>query len=157
MLKIQNVGAFPGGDAFLLDDGSGACLLDTGFGFCGEALAVHVRRALAERPLDAILLTHSHYDHACGAPHVQALYPDAPVLAHEYAAQVFQKPGAKRVMREMDQSAAALFGVTAYTDRIDALHADRILHDGDTVTVGAHVFTVLHQPGHTALLHRLLV
>ena len=25
MLKIQNVGAFPGGDAFLLDDGSGAC------------------------------------------------------------------------------------------------------------------------------------
>ena len=63
MLKIQNVGAFPGGDAFLLDDGSGACLLDTGFGFCGEALAVHVRRALAERPLDAILLTHSHYDH----------------------------------------------------------------------------------------------
>ena len=69
MLKIQNVGAFPGGDAFLLDDGSGACLLDTGFGFCGEALAVHVRRALAERPLDAILLTHSHYDHACGAPH----------------------------------------------------------------------------------------
>ena len=62
MLKIQNVGAFPGGDAFLLDDGNGACLLDTGFGFCGEALAVHVRRALAERPLDAILLTHSHYD-----------------------------------------------------------------------------------------------
>ena len=108
MLKIQNVGAFPGGDAFLLDDGNGACLLDTGFGFCGEALAVHVRRALAERPLDAILLTHSHYDHACGAPHVQALYPDAPVLAHEYAAQVFQKPGAKRVMREMDQSAAAM-------------------------------------------------
>lgn len=54
MLKIQNVGAFPGGDAFLLDDGSGACLLDTGFGFCGEALAVHVCRALAERPLDAI-------------------------------------------------------------------------------------------------------
>lgn len=149
MLKIQNVGAFPGGDAFLLDDGSGACLLDTGFGFCGEALAVHVRRALAERPLNAILLTHSHYDHACGAPHVQALYPDAPVLAHEYAAQVFQKPGAKRVMREMDQSAAALFGVTAYTDRIDALHADRILRDGDTVTVGAHAFTVLHQPGHT--------
>lgn len=44
MLKIQNVGAFPGGDAFLLDDGNGACLLDTGFGFCGEALAVHVRR-----------------------------------------------------------------------------------------------------------------
>ena len=35
------------------DDGNGACLLDTGFGFCGEALAVHVRRALAERPLDA--------------------------------------------------------------------------------------------------------
>ena len=34
--------------------GGGACLLDTGFGFCGEALAVHVRRALAERPLDAI-------------------------------------------------------------------------------------------------------
>ena len=80
---------------------------------------------------------------------MQALYPDAPVLAHEYAAQVFQKPGAKRVMREMDQSAAALFGVTAYTDRIDALHADRILRDGDTVTVGAHAFTVLHQPGHT--------
>ena len=33
MLKIQNVGAFPGGDAFLLDDGCGACLLETGFGF----------------------------------------------------------------------------------------------------------------------------
>lgn len=29
------------------------------------------------------------------------------------------------------------------------IDAGRILRDGDTVTVGAHVFTVLHQPGHT--------
>lgn len=29
------------------------------------------------------------------------------------------------------------------------MDAGRILRDGDTVTVGAHVFTVLHQPGHT--------
>lgn len=148
MLNIQKLGT-PGGDAFLISDNTTAFLLDSGFAFSGPQLAEQIREALGDRPLDAILLTHSHYDHAGGAMHVKALYPNAEIIAHEYADKVFQKDGAKRTMKEMDSAEAKNRGVFGYDDLFDTLRADRTVRDGDTVQLGAHSFIVLHLPGHT--------
>lgn len=148
MLNIQRLG-IPGGDAFLLSDDTTAFLLDSGFSFSGPQLAQQIREKLGERPLDAILLTHSHYDHAGGAMHVKGLYPNAMIIAHEYAEKVFQKDGAKRTMKEMDRAEAENRGVYNYEDLFDSLHADQTVQDGDTVRLGSYTFMVLHLPGHT--------
>ena len=66
-LTITDVRAVAGDSAFLIDDGETAVLCDTGFGFTGYSVADNIQRILGDRPLDYILLTHSHYDHALGS------------------------------------------------------------------------------------------
>ena len=148
-LSITDVRALPGDSAFLIDDGTTAVLCDTGFGFTGYAVADNVRRVLGGRPLDYILLTHSHYDHALGSVYLRKRYPDVQVVAGAYAGKIFAKPTARAVMRELDRKAAVSFGATEYEDLIDDLRADISVVDGDVVECGGMRFTAVELPGHT--------
>ena len=69
-IKITDVRCRKGDAAFLIDDGKTSILYDTGFGFTGFAIADKVKAVLGDRKLDYIFLSHSHYDHALGAPYV---------------------------------------------------------------------------------------
>lgn len=162
--RITDVRVHPGDSAFLLDDGKIAILYDTGFGFTGEALVQNVGRVLGKRQLDFVFLTHSHYDHALGSAHVKRAYPEARVVAGEYAAKIFSKPSARALMREMDRKAALGGGAGDYTDLVDELRVDVCVSDGDTLRVGDWEFEVLSLPGHTkcsvgyyAPAHKLLL
>lgn len=148
-LKITDVRALPGDSAFLIDDGKTAILYDTGFAFTGFKVAENIKSALGTRPLDYIFLTHSHYDHALGSAYVLKHYPEARVVAGEYAAKIFAKPTARAAMRELDRKFAEKNGVTDYEDLIDTLRVDIAVSDGDTVTCGDMTFTVVALPGHT--------
>lgn len=148
-LKITDVRAHPGDSAFLLDDGQTAILYDTGFAFTGYAVADNIQKALGSRQLDYIFLTHSHYDHALGTPYICARYPDARVVAGEYAVKIFGKPTARALMRELDRKFANRCGVGEYEDRIDELHVDIPVADGDAVQAGSMEFTAVALPGHT--------
>ena len=148
-VKVTDVREHPGDAAFLLDDGKTAVLFDTGFGFTGFAIADKVKKALGERKLDYIFLTHSHYDHALGAPYVKSYFPDARVVAGEYAARIFAKDSAKALMRKLDREFATTCGVGEYEDLIDGLAVDIPVADGDTVKAGDMEFTVVALPGHT--------
>ena len=148
-LTITDVRAVPGDSAFLVDDGSTAVLYDTGFGFTGFAVADNVRRVLGERPLDYILLTHSHYDHALGSAYLRKRYPNVQVVAGAYADKIFRKPTARAVMRDLDRKAAACCGVSDYDDLTDDLRADITVTDGDVIQCGDLHFTAVELPGHT--------
>lgn len=148
-LNITDVRVLPGDAGFLIDDGKTAILYDTGFGFTGYRLAENIQKVLGDRPLDYIFLTHSHYDHALGAPYVAKVYPGAKIVAGEYAARIFGKPTARKAMAEMDKKAAASQSVTDYDDLADELRVDIAVNDGDTLTCGDLVFTVVALPGHT--------
>ena len=148
-IKITDVRALPGDSAFLLDDGETAVLYDTGFAFTGYAVADKIKKALGERPLDYIFLTHSHYDHALGSVYVKRRYPDAKIVAGEYAAKIFAKPTARAVMREMDRKFAVKCGVGEYEDLIDDICADVTVADGDVIQAGKMHFTAVGFPGHT--------
>ena len=148
-LTITDVRALPGDSAFLIDNGATAVLYDTGFGFTGHAVAENVRRVLGERPLDYILLTHSHYDHALGSAYLRKHYPNVKVVAGAYADKIFSKPTARNVMRELDRKAAASLGVTEYEDLTDDLRADITVTDGDVIECGNLRFTAVELPGHT--------
>lgn len=148
-LTITDVRATPGDSAFLIDDGTTAVLYDTGFGFTGYAVADKVREVLGDRPLDYILLTHSHYDHALGSVYLHKRYPNVQVVAGAYAEKIFSKHTARAVMRDLDRKAAASWGVTEYDDLIDDLRADISVTDGDVIECGAMAFTAVELPGHT--------
>ncbi len=148
-LTITDVRAHPGDSAFLLDNGRTAILYDTGFAFTGYAVADNIQKVLGTRQLDYIFLTHSHYDHALGAPYIRARYPGVKVAAGEYAVKIFGKPTARAVMRDLDRKFAARCGVSDYEDRIDELQVDIPVKDGDVIHAGDLSFTVVALPGHT--------
>lgn len=148
-LSITDVRVRPGDAAFLLDDGETAILYDTGFGFTGFAVADKIKTLLGERTLDYIFLTHSHYDHALGSAYIKQRYPEAIVVAGEYATKIFQKPTAKAVMRELDQKFAETCGVFEYEDLTDALQVDFPVSDGSKICAGKLTFEAIDLPGHT--------
>lgn len=148
-ITITDVRAVPGDCAFLLDDGKTAVLYDTGFGFTGCKIAANIQKALGSRSLDYILLTHSHYDHVLATPYITSVYPNAKVIAGEYAAQIFRRPSAKAVMRELDRKAAIKHSMTDYEDLIDQLKVDLTVQDGDRFRCGDFVFEAIALPGHT--------
>ena len=148
-LKITDVRPMSGDSGFLIDNGETSILYDTGFGFTGDKLAENVKKCLGDRKLDYIFLTHSHYDHALGAVYVKKLYPEAKIVAGEYAAKIFEKPSAKSVMRRLDRQFARKCGVYEYEDLIDNLKVDISVNDGDEITAGDMTFKVINLPGHT--------
>lgn len=148
-IKVTDVREKAGDAAFLIDNGKTAIMYDSGFAFTGYNVAENIKSILKERPLDYIFLTHSHYDHALGSVYVKRCYPDAKVVAGEYAAKIFAKPTARTVMRELDGKFAKKCGVGEYEDLIDELSVDIPVKDNDTIKAGELEFTVLSLPGHT--------
>ncbi len=148
-MTVTDVRCQKGDAAFLIETGSASILFDTGFGFTGYAIADNIARVLGSRKLDYIFLTHSHYDHALATPCIKRRFPEATVVAGRYAGEIFQRPGAKRVMKELDGKFAATCGITDYECLVDELAADVLVDDGDVITAGELKFQVLHLPGHT--------
>ncbi len=148
-IKVTDVRKQLGDSAFLLDDGKTSILYDTGFGFTGFDVAENVKKVLGERKLDYIFLTHSHYDHALGSAYILRYYPEAIVVAGRYAADIFTRDGAKRVMRELDRKFADHCGAGDYPFLGDELRVDIPAADGDIIKAGDMEFEVIDLPGHT--------
>lgn len=148
-IKITDVRCNPGDSAFLIDDGETSILYDSGFGFTGFSVAENIKKALGERKLDYIFLTHSHYDHALGSAYVLKYWNDAVVVAGEYAADIFKRDGAKKLMRELDGAFAKECGVSDYEFLGDDLRVDVAVKDGDVVKAGGMTFEAVALPGHT--------
>lgn len=148
-IKITDVRAHGGDSAFLIDDGKTAIMYDSGFAFTGYKVADNIKKILGDRKLDYIFLTHSHYDHALGSVYALKYWPDAKVVAGEYAAKIFAKDSAKSLMRDLDGKFAVKCGVEEYEDLIDDLKVDIPCSDGDVIKAGDMEFTVVNLPGHT--------
>lgn len=148
-LKIYDVRHLKGDSAFLLDDGKIAILYDSGFGFTGFKVADNIKAILGDRELNYIFLTHSHYDHALGSAYILQYYPKAKVAAGKYAANIFKRDGAKKVMKELDSKFAHTCGIDDYEFLGDNLRVDIPCEDGDIIKAGDMHFEVINLPGHT--------
>ena len=82
--------------------------------------------------LDAIVLTHPHFDHAAGIDYL----PDVPVYAHEDAARAIDA-GDERIQL------SRMFGVELPERKVD-----RRLDDGEMLGLGGIDFQVVSTPGH---------
>ena len=148
-ITITDVRSQPGDSAFLIDDGQTAICYDTGFAFTGYSVAEKIRTILKERSLDYIFLTHSHYDHVLGSSYLRKFWPNATIVAADYASVIFKKTSAREVMRDLDRKFAAACGVIQYEDLIDSLRVDIPVNDGDWIQAGSMNFQVVSLPGHT--------
>ena len=148
-INIIDVRVSPGDSGFLIDDGKTAILYDSGFAFTGYAMADKIKAYLGDRKLDYIFLTHSHYDHVLGSVYALEYWPEAKVVAGEYAVKIFAKDTAKSLMRDLDRKFADYNGIGEYEDLIDKLKVDIPVCDGDKIVAGDMVFTVVNLPGHT--------
>ena len=148
-LKITDVRVDAGDSAFLIDDGKTAILYDSGFAFTGFDVANKIKALLNGRELNYIFLTHSHYDHALGSVYALKYWPNAKVVASEYAAKIFEKDTAKAVMRDLDKKYALKCGVEKYEDLIDDLRVDIKVNDNDFIKAGEMEFICISLPGHT--------
>ena len=118
-------------NCYLFRDGKtgAAAVVDPGFESAG--LTARLR---AEK-VEAILLTHGHFDHIFGVRKAKEL-TGAKVYLHE-ADFAFPEDPALNL--------AGMFGC----DGVPPFRTDTVLRGGDTVLVGSLSVRVLHTPGHT--------
>ena len=149
MFTLTNVGAIAGGDAFLLVTPGKTALLDSGFSFCAEQMLDNIGEELGRRSLDYVLLTHSHYDHASGSVYCRRRWPQVQVIGSAHTGLVLTKESARRLMRQLNDSAGGEQGVTEYEDLLSELKIDLVVSDGDIIDLGSMKLRVLELPGHT--------
>jgi len=109
------------------DEARGCVVIDPG------AEAERIRRACEGRRIEAILLTHGHFDHIGGVKELAA--DGAEIVIHEADAPM---------LRDASLNASWLVG-----DHVTAPEATRTIREGDVLRYAGAEFTVLHTPGHT--------
>lgn len=117
-------------NCWLVDDGAGGPVLV--IDPADEAQVI--LEALDSQAVEAIVLTHGHFDHL-GAVGRLVESTGAPLLVHEIDA---------RSITSAEGSGGAIFGFNTF-----APAADGLLAEGDNVSAGTATLVVLHTPGHT--------
>ncbi len=84
--------------------------------------------------VSAIVLTHGHSDHIAALFEVQEA-TGAELIVHHADADFLEGRG----------PVSSQFGISYHTPQ----PPDRLLRDGDIITLEEHKFTVIHSPGHT--------
>ncbi|HPO93358.1 MAG TPA: MBL fold metallo-hydrolase [Phycisphaerales bacterium] len=96
-------------------------------------LIEHVRRQ--GLTLRAVVLTHAHVDHIAGLLEVRRAFPGVPIWIHRAERGWLTDPMA---------NLSGLFGMP-----VTGPAPDRLLDDGDELTLGSTTWRVLHTPGHS--------
>ncbi|MCX6909123.1 MAG: MBL fold metallo-hydrolase [Verrucomicrobia bacterium] len=143
---------------YLVKDGGEAAVVEGGVGACGPVLEEQLAKfGIAKESVKQIVVTHGHPDHVMAVPAFRRMFPGAQVLASQIAAATMANEKAIGFFTKIDGALTAwLLGKGAITDahRPQALAelkiaTDRILKEGDVVTVGGLKFNVIATPGHS--------
>ena len=147
---MTRVTAGDGGEAWLIEGSDKTLLFDCGMCYCAEAMVENLKKALDGRPLDYVVLSHTHYDHIGALPYVRKAFPEAEVCAAPYAKRVLSKDGAKATMLRLGQNAADLYGGPGVSKVIvEGLEVDSVIDEGDEIDLGGRKILVFATPGHT--------
>ena len=141
----------PGGEAILILGSEKTALYDCGMACFADNLIENLKTVLnAEgKTLDYILLSHTHYDHIGALPYVLQVWPEAQVCGLQKAKEVFAHPNARATMERLGNNAKTLYGVEGIEITAAGMRVDRVLADGDSISLGAETITAYETKGHT--------
>jgi 2-aminobenzoylacetyl-CoA thioesterase len=129
-------------------------LFDAGMNFMGPRYLREIKDHLGDPArLHYLLLTHSHYDHCGAAPFLKRKIPGLKIGASPKAAEVFTKPKAIQLIRELSRNSQKNFeSILAENEDVsfDGLEVDLLLKDGQELPLdGGRRVQVFATPGHT--------
>ncbi len=141
----------PGGEAILILGSEKTALYDCGMACFADNLIENLKTVLnvEGKTLDYILLSHTHYDHIGALPYVLQVWPEAQVCGLQKAKEVFAHPNARATMERLGNNAKALYGVEGIEITAAGMRVDRVLADGDSISLGAETITAYETKGHT--------
>ena len=117
-------------NSYVISNAKKACVIDPSSD-CNAVLA-HIDSAALI--VEAIVLTHGHFDHVLGIPEILDRFPSAPVWIH---------PDDRPLLTKADYNGSFLIGRTyTYTGPLQELSEE-------TQRIGSFECRVLHVPGHT--------
>lgn len=120
---------------FLVIGSDRTALIDTGTGFAVDATIRSIKKELAGRKLDIVILTHRHYDHVGGLR----------AIIKEFSPMLYAGPDDAEPLRRGDSDSTL---GTKFGGSIDAMDVID-LHEGDRLDLGGHVLSPIYTPGHT--------
>ncbi|MGA1866696.1 MAG: MBL fold metallo-hydrolase [Thermoplasmatota archaeon] len=134
MLEIIQIEAGPfDSNIYLVRGHRTNILIDAGTGSSSRTVEASIRRNLGGERLDAIVLTHEHFDHSGGAA----------LLMREFGAPLFGSPECSKALREANPIMTGSFLFGASMDPITD-----IVETGSMLDIGSLSFEVHSTPGH---------
>lgn len=148
-MTVVDVSGCGSGTVFLIK-GKANFLFEAGMAYAADQMVENVKRELKGAKLDAVFLSHSHYDHVAGLPAVRKAWPQVKTYASERAKEILVKPGALKTIRRLSGEAAKAAGLPWDSEYDDSdLQVDVALEDGETIELGDHTIYAFATIGHT--------
>jgi 2-aminobenzoylacetyl-CoA thioesterase len=147
--NIHNVAGGLGGDTYLIVGRAGTAVIDAGMAYCGDKLVENIVEILGDKPLDFIILSHTHYDHVGGTMALRAKWPEVTVLSSEHGKKVLDKESSKILIKDLSISASKMFGQEIEQLDMEGLYVDEAIKDGDIIDLGNIQIEVFETKGHT--------
>ena len=132
-------------NVYLVDSGSGLILIDAGSGEDTDLILDNIRAdGYDPKDIKIIFLTHAHADHGCGVAHLQKI-SGAAVMADYHEGGIISD--GKLLTDTMAEYIRAGFYPEGY--KFPPYKPDRLLADGETITIGKLELKAIVAPGHT--------
>ena len=151
MLNYTFVSPLRAGECHLITGERSAVLIDAGLPYCADETIANIKKALGDKTLENIFLSHSHYDHISGLTHIRKAFPDAKVYAHPYTIHVLSRPGAVKKMEKLCLGSAELFGsgFSGLPPLLSEMGEILPLNDDETFPFDSGRLVIIYTPGHT--------
>lgn len=137
--SIVRVTAGAGSDALLYLMKEKTVLIDCGMAYCADLLTENISEVLGTaRTLDAIFITHSHYDHIGALSEVKRVWPKAIVYGSFYAEYTLKRKSTFEGILHMSNVAAQEYTGENLAEPLDMsrIQVEQILQDGACVKFG---------------------
>lgn len=148
---MKRVTGGPGGEAILILGSEKTALYDCGMACFADKLIENISKELVEsdRKLDYVLLSHTHYDHIGGLSYVLKRWPEAVVCGSQKAKQVLENQHALNTMKHLGEVARKNFNVENFNISVEGMKVERVLEEGDVVSLGEEKIIAYETKGHT--------